>query len=123
MASPLLLVKNLIKYFRNPNSNFSIKDKWIKAVDGVTFEIYPGETVGIVGESGCGKSTLGRTIVGLNKPNSGEIYFLGEDLLKMSEYSRKKLSKKMQIIFQDPYASLNPRMRVGEIIGEILQEV
>ena len=116
MASPLLLVKNLIKYFRNPNSNFSIKDKWIKAVDGVTFEIYPGETVGIVGESGCGKSTLGRTIVGLNKPNSGEIYFLGEDLLKMSEYSRKKLSKKMQIIFQDPAGSLNPRRTIEETL-------
>ena len=84
MSSPLLSVKNLIKYFRNPNSIFSSKDKWIKAVDGVTFEIYPGETVGIVGESGCGKSTLGRTIVGLNKPNSGEIYYLAEDLVKMS---------------------------------------
>ena len=74
------------------------KDKWIKAVDGVTFDIYDGETVGIVGESGCGKSTLGRTIAGLYKPNSGEIDFLGQDLLKMSESSRKSLTKKMQII-------------------------
>ena len=116
MSSPLLSVKNLIKYYRNPNSIFSIKDKWIKAVDGVTFEIYPGETVGIVGESGCGKSTLGRTIVGLNKQNSGEIYFLGEDILNMSEYSRKKLSKKMQIIFQDPAGSLNPRRTIEETL-------
>ena len=116
MASPLLVVKNLIKYFRNPNSSFWGKEKWIKAVDGVTFDIYPGEIVGIVGESGCGKSTLGRTIIGLNTPNKGEILFLGKDILKTSENYRKKLSKKMQIIFQDPAGSLNPRRTIEETL-------
>ena len=115
-SKPLLMVKNLVKYFKNPNSNFFANDKWIKAVDGVTFDIYPGETVGIVGESGCGKSTLGRTIAGLYKPDSGKIFFLGDDLLKISERSRKKLTKKMQIIFQDPAGSLNPRRTILETL-------
>ena len=116
MNSPLLVVKNLVKYFRNPNSNFWGKEKWNKAVDGVTFDIYPGETLGIVGESGCGKSTLGRTIIGLNNPNKGEILFLGKDILKTSENYRKKLSTKMQIIFQDPAGSLNPRRTIEETL-------
>ena len=115
-SKPLLLVKNLVKYFKTPNSNFFTKDKWIKAVDDVTFDIYPGETVGIVGESGCGKSTLGRTIAGLYKPDSGKIFFLGDDLLKVSEGYRKKLTKKMQIIFQDPAGSLNPRRTILETL-------
>ena len=115
-SKPLLLVKNLVKHFKNPNSIFFAKDKWIKAVDGVTFDVFPGETVGIVGESGCGKSTLGRTIAGLYKPDSGAIFFLGDDLLKISENYRKKLTKKMQIIFQDPAGSLNPRRTIMETL-------
>ncbi len=117
-SKPLLIVKNLVKYFKNPNSNFLAKDKWIKAVDGVTFDIFPGETVGIVGESGCGKSTLGRTIAGLYKPDSGKIFFLGDDLLKISDGYRKKLTKKMQIIFQDPAGSLNPRRTIFETLKD-----
>ena len=117
-SKPILIVKNLVKYFKNPNSNFLAKDKWIKAVDGVTFDIFPGETVGIVGESGCGKSTLGRTIAGLYKPDSGKIFFLGDDLLKISDGYRKKLTKKMQIIFQDPAGSLNPRRTIFETLKD-----
>ena len=116
MTFPILTVKKLVKYFRNQNTNFMGGDRWIKALDGVSFEIFPGETVGVVGESGCGKSTLGRSIIGLNKPNSGEIIFLGKNILKSTDDDRKKLSKKIQIIFQDPSGSLNPRRTIEDTL-------
>ncbi|WP_139693853.1 ABC transporter ATP-binding protein [Sporolactobacillus terrae] len=109
----LLQVKNLKKYF-----NVSRKDV-LKAVDGVTFDVYKGETLGLVGESGCGKSTTGRTIIRLYDPTDGTVIFDGQDVGgKMSRNEKKHLSKRMQMIFQDPYASLNPRMTVKDIIAE-----
>lgn len=109
----LLQVKNLKKYF-----NVSRHDV-LKAVDGVTFDVYKGETLGLVGESGCGKSTTGRTIIRLYDPTEGEVFFDGQDIGgKLSFKSKKELSKRMQMIFQDPYASLNPRMMVKDIIAE-----
>jgi oligopeptide/dipeptide ABC transporter ATP-binding protein len=109
----LLQVKNLKKYF-----NVSRRDV-LKAVDGVTFDVYKGETLGLVGESGCGKSTTGRTIIRLYDPTEGEVIFDGQDVGgKLSLKSKKELSKRMQMIFQDPYASLNPRMMVKDIIAE-----
>jgi len=107
----LLEVKNLKKYFRTPLGE-------LHAVDGVSMQIARGETLGVVGESGCGKSTLGRVILQLLEPTSGEIYFEGKDLLKCGRREMKKMRNDMQIIFQDPYASLNPRMTVSEIIGQ-----
>jgi len=93
----------------------------IKAVDGVSFDIMRGETLGLVGESGCGKSTTGRAILRLYRPTAGEVYFEGENLTTLKGESLRRMRRRMQMIFQDPYASLNPRMTVGSIIGEPLE--
>jgi oligopeptide transport system ATP-binding protein len=93
----------------------------IKAVDGITFDIYRGETLGLVGESGCGKSTTGRTVLQLYRPTSGDVLFEGESLVEMKGEALRRQRRKMQMIFQDPYASLNPRMTVGSIVGEPLE--
>ena len=116
MTDPLLQVEDLKKYFRNSGSRFNASEKWNKAIDGVTFDVYPGETVGLVGESGCGKSTLGRTIIGLHRQTSGKIMFSGQDLLSHVGHSRKELSKRIQLIFQDPAGSLNPRRTIRDAI-------
>src|SRR5712692_10213059 len=117
----LLEIRNLKKYFPAGGGLFSRRKGEIRAVDGVDLAINEGETLGLVGESGCGKSTLGRTILRLVEPSEGEIVFQGKDLRKLSPREMRNMRREMQIIFQDPYASLNPRMRVGEIVGEGLE--
>jgi len=117
----LLRVENLVKHFPITKGIFIQKQVGaVHAVDGVSFNILRGETLGLVGESGCGKSTTGRAILQLHKPTSGHVFFEGEDLVTMRAESLRRMRRKMQMIFQDPYASLNPRMTVGEIIGEPL---
>ena len=113
----ILDVKNLKTYFDVTKGIFS-KKQIVKAVDDVSFDVKPNETFGLVGESGCGKTTLGRTIVKLYEPESGTIEFEGKDIAKIRGAELKAFRKDMQMIFQDPYASLNPRMTVGEIIKE-----
>ena len=120
MAEPLLRVKGLKKYFPIRGGLFSREVARVHAVDDVTFDMQPGETLGLVGESGCGKSTTGRTILRLIEPTSGEVWFQGKNVTGLDKRSLRALRKEMQIIFQDPYASLNPRMTVGSIIGEAL---
>ncbi len=117
----LLEIRNLKKHFPVGEGWFSRGKGAVKAVDGVDLTIEEGETLGLVGESGCGKSTLGRTILRLIEPTSGEINFLGKNLLSLSQRDLRTARRDMQIIFQDPYASLNPRMRVGDIVGEGLE--
>jgi len=117
----LLEIRNLKKHFPVGEGLFSRGKGAVKAVDGVNLSINEGETLGLVGESGCGKSTLGRTILRLIEPTSGEINFLGKNLLALSQRELRNTRREMQIIFQDPYASLNPRMRVGDIVGEGLE--
>lgn len=117
---PLLEVKHLKKWFPAKSSPFSSKKIYIKAVDDVSFQLYPGETLGVVGESGCGKSTMGRSILRLTEPTEGEIVFRDSDFMKLRSKELRKSRSRMQIIFQDPYASLNPRMTIGEIIAEPL---
>lgn len=113
MAKKLLQVNNLVKHF--PSGN-----QIVKAVDGISFHIYEGETLGLVGESGCGKSTTGRLTLRLIEPTSGEVQFNGQDIIKYNKRQMKKLQREMQIIFQDPFASLDPRKTIGETIGRAL---
>ena len=115
----VLEVKNLSKYFP-ANKGLFAKKSFVKAVDNVSFTINRGETLGLVGESGCGKTTTGRTVLKLYEPTEGQIIFKGQDITKLSEKEMIPLRKNMQMIFQDPYASLNPRMTVGDIIGEAI---
>jgi oligopeptide transport system ATP-binding protein len=119
----LLKVEGLKKYFSVRRGFFQGVVGWIKAVDGVDFEIYEGKTMGLVGESGCGKSTIARLILRLLDPDEGEIIYKGADISDISEAKIKPLRKEMQIIFQDPYGSLNPRMTVGQSIEEGLRTV
>ena len=114
----LMEIKHLKKYFPVASSKFFQKANYVQAVDDVTFDIYKGETLGIVGESGCGKSTMGRLLVTLLDSTSGEILFEGKEINSIRKNNRKDISKNIQIIFQDPYASLNPRMTIGDIIRE-----
>jgi oligopeptide transport system ATP-binding protein len=121
MTETLLSVKNLKKHFAISSGVFSRTHDYVHAVDGVSFDIGKGETLGLVGESGCGKSTTGRCILRLIEPTSGEVWFQGADVTRLGTDALRQLRRDMQIIFQDPYASLNPRLTVGAIIGEALQ--
>lgn len=111
MTEPLISARNIKKHF-------NVKGGILTAVDGINFDIYPGETFGLVGESGCGKSTAGRTIIRLYEPTEGELYFGGKNIYKLSRHEMEEIRKDFQMIFQDPYASLNPRMTVEEIVSE-----
>ena len=113
---PILEVKNLSKYFYSKASFFGKNDVSVKAVNDLNFKVYPGETMGLVGESGSGKTTLSRTILLLERPTAGEIFYNGKDITLFSKAEVRKLRKEIQIIFQDPYSSLNPRMNVAEIL-------
>jgi len=117
----LLEIRDLKKHFPVGEGLFSRNKGVLKAVDGVNLTVEEGETLGLVGESGCGKSTLGRTILRLIEPTGGEVIFQGKNLLALSQRELRNMRRQMQIIFQDPYASLNPRMRVGDIVGEGLE--
>ncbi|WP_232696244.1 ABC transporter ATP-binding protein [Brevibacillus daliensis] len=121
MSSKEIVAKNddLIEV-RNLTKFFNIGEKKLKAVNDISFTIKRGETLGVVGESGCGKSTAGRTLLRLYEPTSGQVLFEGKDLAKLNANELKAMRRNMQMIFQDPYASLNPRMTVGDIIGEAL---
>jgi oligopeptide/dipeptide ABC transporter ATP-binding protein len=113
MTKAILEIKNLKKHF-------PVGNNILKAVDDISLTIHPGETLGLVGESGCGKSTVGRTILKLHNPTSGQIFFEGQDVFGLSSKETKQLRRQVQMIFQDPYASLNPRMTIQDIIGEAL---
>src|SRR5579872_1507931 len=117
-SGPLLDVRNLQTYYPIFGGVMRRRVGWVKAVDDVSFHINPGETLGMVGESGCGKSTIGRSIIRLVESQGGQILFDGQDVLQLKGTPLKRMRRHMQIIFQDPYASLNPRMPVGDIIGE-----
>lgn len=116
-GEPLLSIRDLKVHFDLAGRGNRI----VKAVDGVTLDIYPGETLGLVGESGCGKSTLGRAILRLTEPTSGHVFYRNRDLAHLSSREMRQHRRHLQIIFQDPYASLNPRMTVGQIVGEPLE--
>ncbi len=116
----LIQVKDLKKYFYKEGL-FSKDKRPIRAVDGISFSIRKGETLGLVGESGCGKTTAGKSILRLIEPTSGQIFFKGQDILRLNRKGLRGLRRYMQFIFQDPYESLNPRMKVGEIVGEGLE--
>lgn len=118
---PILEVKNLKTWFPNERSFLGKVKSYVKAVNDVSFEVYPGETLGLVGESGCGKTTLGRTILRLTEAVSGEVIFEGKNIMNLSQQELKNIRKDVQIIFQDPYSSLNPRMTIGNAIIEPMQ--
>jgi oligopeptide/dipeptide ABC transporter ATP-binding protein len=120
-ANPLVEVKDLVKYFPIRGGVFLKEIASVKAVDGVSVAIHEGETLGLVGESGCGKTTLGRLMLRLEEPTAGEIYFQGENILAYGPSRMRALRREMQIVFQDPFSSLNPRKTVAEIVGEPLR--
>src|SRR5215217_4226344 len=115
MRDTLVSVSGLVKHFPVEGS-----DDVVRAVDGVSFDIFAGETLGLVGESGCGKSTVGRCLLRLIEPTAGHVHFEGRDILALNKRELREIRREMQIIFQDPYASLNPRMKIGDIVGEPL---
>ncbi len=120
-TAPLVEIRHLKKYFAVRSGVLSRTSAWVKAVDDVSLEIHTGEIFALVGESGCGKTTAGRTILRLLEPTAGEVIFDGESLFELSPRELRTLRRRMQIVFQDPYGSLNPRMTVGSIVGEPLQ--
>jgi len=119
-SEPLVRVENLVMHFPIYRGVIRRQVGAVRAVDGVTFDIQGGETLGLVGESGCGKTTVGRTILQLYRPTAGKVYFMGTDLTRLKGEELRRMRREMQMIFQDPYASLNPRMTIGEIVGEPL---
>jgi len=120
LTEPLLKVKGLKKHFPIRGGVFGKTVGFVYAVDGVSFDVEPGRTMGLVGESGCGKTTVGRCILRLIEPTSGEIWFNGKNIVELKEEEMRKLRREMQVVFQDPYASLNPRWLVKDIVGEPL---
>jgi peptide/nickel transport system ATP-binding protein len=114
----ILEVKDLKKHYPIRTGMFGRNTEFVKAVDGITFEVYPGETIGLVGESGCGKTTLGKLLIRLLDPTSGKIIFNGRDIASLTHKELRELRKSMQIIFQDPYSTLNPRQTIGDAILE-----
>ena len=118
--APLLEVRDLKKYFPIKKGLFSRTVGHVKALDGISFDVYPGEVLGLVGESGCGKTTAGRSILQLIPPTSGSVRFEGQELVGLSRAELRPLRRQMQIVFQDPYSSLNPRLTVGSILREAL---
>ena len=118
MTEPLLSVRHLSKFFSVDTDLFGRTTSLLKAVDDLSLDIYPGETLGLVGESGCGKTTVGKMLVSLYQPTAGEIWYKGQDLAALKPTARRAFHKDIQLIFQDPYSSLNPRMTVGDIVSE-----
>src|SRR5438046_8692992 len=116
--APLVEVRNLKKYFPVKKGVFSKVVAQVRAVDDISFQLAPGETLGLVGESGCGKTTAGRSLLRLIEPSSGEVLYNGANLLAASAHEMRAHRRDLQIIFQDPYSSLNPRMNVGAIVAE-----
>ncbi|MFI6472181.1 MULTISPECIES: ABC transporter ATP-binding protein [unclassified Streptomyces] len=118
-GEPILQVRNLVKHFPLTSGILFRKQVGaVKAVDGISFDLYQGETLGIVGESGCGKSTVARLLMTLERATAGEVFYKGQDITKLSGRALKAVRRNIQMVFQDPYTSLNPRMTVGDIIGE-----
>src|SRR5204863_4467041 len=117
---PLLKIRGIKKYFPVRRGFLQRVVGYVKAVDDVDLDVRPGETLGLVGESGCGKSTLGRSILRLVEPTAGEVYFRGKNILRLRRGGMRRIRREMAIIFQDPFASLDPRQTVGDILGEAL---